>query len=181
MSLKAQQEGLTNIVTIKKEWKDVLLSEIMAAGVLDVDICREHVPQSDNYAVDYSLAAYSLFDEDIEHFFIKMIDVTKRGVFIVFRANGIDSLSEFAYGPKPYADHTCLYHILNDLGYRFDVMLFPRDYSLPMDLVFQQYRFSKKSHVELLGHLSQEDRLQEKEDGIWASFQTTDALLYLIR
>ncbi len=181
LSLKARQEGLTNITTIKKGWKDVLPSEISAAVVSDVDISREPASKSDNYAVDYSLAAYSLFDEDIEHFLTKMIDATKKGVFIVFRANGIDSLSEFAYGPKPYADHNCLYHILSDLGYRFDVMLFPRNYSLPMDIVFQQYRFSKKSHVELLGHLSREDRLQEKEDGIWASFQTTDALLYLIR
>jgi len=175
LSESARQEDLTNIVTIKKEWKDVLPSEISAACV------SGHVSKDDNSAVDYSLAAYSLFDEDIEHFLTKMIDATKKGVFIVFRAKGIDSLNEFAYGPRPYADYTCLYNILKDLGYRFDVMLFPRNYSLPMDLVFQQYRFCKKSHEELLGHLSREGRLEERADGKWASFQATDALIYLIR
>jgi SAM-dependent methyltransferase len=196
LSEKARREGLTNIVTIKKEWKDVLPSEISSvlASSVDIsdadisgehvsgaDISRKHMSKADNATVDYSLAAYSLFDEDIEHFLIKMIDATKKVVFIVFRANGIDSLHEFAYGPRPYADYNCLYHILKDLGYQFDAMLFPRNYSLPIDLVLQQYRFCKKSHEELLGHLSLESRLEERADGIWASFQATDALLYLIR
>ncbi len=176
LSEKARQEGLTNIFTIKKEWKDVLLFEISEACVSGVDIS-----DSDNSAVDYSLAAYSLFDEDIEHFLTKMIDVTEKGIFIVFRAEGVDSLNEFAFGPRPYADYTCLYHILNDLGYRFDVTLFPRNYSLPIDLVFKQYRFCKKGHEELLDHLSREGRLEERADSKWASFRATDALLYLIR
>jgi hypothetical protein len=60
-------------------------------------------------------------------------------------------------------------------------MLFPRNYYLPIDLVFKQYRFSKKGRDELLGHLSREGRLQEREDGKWAAFSSRDALLYLIR
>ncbi len=158
LSEKARQEGLTNIFTIKKEWKDV-----------------------DITSVDYSLAAYSLFVEDVENLLAKMIDVTKKGVFIVFRAEGIDSLNEFAYGTRPYADYLCLYHILKDIGYQFEEILFPRNYYLPIDLVFKQYRFSKKSHDELIGHLSREGRLQEREDGKWAAFSAKDALLYLIR
>ncbi|MDQ1262551.1 MAG: hypothetical protein QG575_1732 [Euryarchaeota archaeon] len=180
LSDKARQEGLTNIFTIRKEWKDVLPSEISTAGVSEVDISRGHVSGVDIPAVDYSLAAYSLFDEDIEHFLTKMIDATKKGVFIVFRAEGIDSLNEFAYGPRPYADYTCLYHILKDMGYLFEVILFPRNYSLPIDLVFKQYRFSKKGREELLGHLSQEGRLEDRADGEWASFKATDALIYMI-
>ena len=132
-------------------------------------------------AVDYSLAAYSLFDEDIENFLAKMIDVTRKGIFIVFRAESFDSLNEFAYGPRPHADYLCLYHILKDMGHQFEVILFPRNYYLPIDLVFKQYRFSKRSREELLGHLSREGRLQEREDGKWAAFSAKDALLYLIR
>lgn len=158
LSEKARQEGLTNIFTIEKEWKDV-----------------------DITSIDYSLAAYSLFVEDVENFLAKMIDVTKKGVFIVFRAEGIDSLNEFAYGSKSHADYLCLYHILKDMGHQFEVILFPRIYSLPIDLVFKQYRFSKRSREELLGHLSQEGRLNEREDGKWAAFSAKDALLYLIR
>jgi len=162
---KAGKEGLTNITTIEKEWKDVQASEI-----------SEYIP-----AVDYSLAAYSLFDEDIENFLSKMIDVTKKGIFIVFRADRPDSLNEFAYGPRPYADHLCLYNILKDMGHQFDTILFSRNYFLPMELVYKQYRFSKRDSEELAGHLRAEGRLQEREDGKWAAFSARDALLYLIR
>ena len=159
---KAEKQGLTNITTIEKEWKDVDIKEI-----------------GDN--IDYSLAAYSLFDEDIEEFLSKMIDITQRGIFIVFRANGSDTLNEFAFGPRPYADHICLVEILKDMGHRFDEMLFIRNYSMPIDLVFQQYRFCSKSKEELLGHLRREGRLLDRDDGRWARFQATDALLYMIR
>ncbi|MDD4652607.1 MAG: class I SAM-dependent methyltransferase [Methanothrix sp.] len=168
---KARQEGLDNILAIKKEWKDVLPSDISA-------VCSSG---EDAAIVDYSLAAYSLFDENIECFLSRMIDIARKGVFIVFRGGGVDSLNEFAYGRRPYADYICLDHILSDLGYRFDRMLFTRNYSLPVDLVFKQYRFCKKSPEQLLGHLDEEDRLIERSDGKWASFQATDALLYLNR
>ena len=169
LSEKARQEGLTNIFTIEKEWKDVHPPRFcMSFGVRMI-------------FGDYSLAAYSLFDEEIEKFLIKMIDLTRKGIFIVFRAEGFDSLNEFAYGPRPHADYLCLYHILQDMGYHFDIILFPRNYFLPLDLVFKQYRFSKRSREELVGHLSQEGRLQEREDGKWAAFSAKDALLYLIR
>jgi len=134
-----------------------------------------------DYHVDYSLAAYSIFDENIECFLTRMIDIARKGVFVVFRGGGVDSLSEFAYGRRPYEDYICLDHILSDLGYRFDKMLFSRNYSLPVDLVFKQYRFCKKSPEQLLGYHYEEDRLIERSGGKWASFQATDALLYLNR
>jgi len=180
LSEKARREGLTNIFTIEKEWKDVQPSEISSTNISEVgsggDVSAVDIP-----AIDYSLAAYSLFDEDIENFLARMIDVTRKGIFIVFRADGSDSLSEFAYGPRPYADFLCLYHILKDLGHQFEIMLFPRNYYLPINLVLKQYRFSKKGPDELLGHLDREGRLQEREDGKWAAFSSRDALLYLIR
>jgi SAM-dependent methyltransferase len=159
---KAREEGLTNITTIEKEWEDVEPSEIACS-------------------IDYALAAYSLFDEDIESFLHRMINIARKGIFIVFRANGSDTLNEFAFGPRPYADYICLMQILKDMGYLFEDMLFTRNYSLPIDLVFQQYRFCKKSKDELLGHLNKEGKLQERDDGVWAKFQATDALLHMIR
>jgi SAM-dependent methyltransferase len=196
LSEKARREGLTNISTIEKEWKDVQPSEISGAGISGVDISGGDnsrvdlsavdiplvdISSANILSVDYSLAAYSLFDKDIENFLTKMIDVTKKGVFIVFRADSIDSLNEFAYGPRPCADYHCLYHILKDMGHQFDVILFPRNYYLPIDLVLKQYRYSKRDRTELVGHLRREGRLQEREDGKWAAFSTKDALLYLIR
>jgi len=182
LSEKARGESLTNIVKIEKEWKDVRPSEISeiasaAGGYAGGDIARDNA----SYQVDYSLAAYSLFDLDIENFLKKMIDVTGKGIFIVFRAGGADSLSEYAYGPKPHADYIILGQILRDMGYQFNDHLFTRSYELPIDLVFQQYRFCRKSREELINHLKMEGRLEERTDGMWAAFKTTDALLYMIR
>lgn len=85
--------------------------------------------------VDYALTAYSLFDEEIEGFLARMIDIAREGIFIVFRGSPPGTLSEFAYGPRPQADCLCLYNILKDMGHQFDVILFPRDYHLPLEMV----------------------------------------------
>ena len=118
--------------------------------------------------VDYALAAYSLFDEEIEGFLARMIKIAREGTFIVFRGSPPDSLSEFAYGPRPQANY-------------LDVMLFPRDYHLPLEMVQKQYRFSNRKAEEIADHLRSEGRLHEREDGLWASFSSKDALLYLMR
>lgn len=187
---KAKGEGLTNIIKIEKEWKDVKPSEISeitssaggySGGYAGGEMASGIVSDNASYQVDYSLAAYSLFDLDIENFLKKMIDVTGKGIFIVFRAGGADSLSEYAYGSKPFADYICLGQILKDMGYKFNDQLFTREYQLPINLVFQQYRFCQKGREELINHLKKEGRLEERSDGMWAAFKTTDALLHMIR
>ena len=67
----------------------------------------------------------------ISRAFWKMLDVSKKGVFIVFRAGETEALSEFAYGPKPEADYLCLHYILKEMGHQFDVAIFTRNYLLP--------------------------------------------------
>ena len=187
LSDKAREEGLTNIAVIEKEWKEIRPREICELiewktshqdGRIDH---QENDPSGGSTEVDYALAAYSLFDEEIEGFLARMIEIAKRGIFIVFRASPPDSLSQFAYGPRPQADYLCLYNILKDMGHQFDVILFSRDYHLPLELVERQYRFSNRKREEISGHLQAEGRLVEREDGLWASFSTKDALLYLIR
>ncbi len=167
---KARDMGLKNITTIEKEWKDVQGSDIFE--------CSRKPLKA--YGVDYSLAAYSLFDEDIQAFLEKMIEVTRKGIFIVFRADPPDSLNQFAYGPKPYADYLCLYHILKEMGHQFDTILFSRNYSLPLDIILMQHQFSRKSHAEIADHLQMEGRLKQGEGGEWATFSTRDALIYKI-
>lgn len=167
---KARKERLTNITAIQKEWRDVEPFEIFGPNDSGIN------PQG----VDYSLAAYSLFDEHIEDFLSKMIEFTSKGVFVVFRADAPDSLNEFAYGLKPHVDYLCLYHILKEMGYQFDIILFSRNYSLPLDLVFHQYRFSGRDSQEIAAYLQAKGRLLEREDGKWASFSARDAMLYKI-
>lgn len=163
LSEKAAREGLTNMTLIEKEWSAVSPSEVSG--------------------VDYSLAAYSLFDEDIERFLQKMLDVSKKGIFIVFRAEdeSADTLSDFAYGKRTSADYSCLCHILKDMGHNFKVMLFKREYLLPLDLVYKQFRFCRREPKELADYLQAAGRLQEKGDKTWAKFSARDALLYMIR
>lgn len=167
---KARKEGRKNISVIEKEWRDVQHSEVSGSNDLGT---RAPV-------IDYSLAAYSFFDEHIENFLLKMIEVTRKGIFIVFRADSPDSLNEFAYGPRPHVDYLCLGHILKDMGYQFDTILFSRDYLLPLELVYQQYRFSGRDREEIAGHLQESGRLLVREDGKWAAFSARDAMLYMI-
>jgi len=161
----ARAEGLKNITTLIKPWSDVEMEELVGPEGRD--------------GIDYSLAAYSLFDEEIERFLQKMIDVSRRGTFIVFRAGETDPLAEFAYGKRRFADHTCLCHILSDMGYQFNVEIFRRDYLLPVCFVLKQYRFSKKTPDELLERLEDSGRIINRDDSSFASFSNKDALLYL--
>ncbi len=180
---KAKQEGLSNITILQKAWADIVPGELC-------EICCENCEMSGNGLdkspiggtgeVDYSLASYSMFDEDIVGFLQKMIDVSKKGVFIVFRAGDPEPLSEFAYGPKPFANYSCLQHILAEMGYVFRAEIFDRSYALPVDLALRQYRYSTKTQAELIEFLRAAGRLQEKDGALWASFATKDALLYLI-
>lgn len=173
---KAKEEGLNNITTLEKMWHDVGPGEIH--GILDDGLDKNLVGGTGE--VDYSLASYSLFDEDIVGFLQKMIDVSKKGAFIVFRAGEPEPLSEFAYGSKPFANYICLQHILADMGCEFCTEIFDRSYALPVDLALRQYRYSIKTQAELIDFLRAEGRLQEKDGALWASFATKDALLYLI-
>jgi hypothetical protein len=67
------------------------------------------------------------------------------------------------------------------MGYQFDAELFLRNYILPLELVFKQYRFSRRSPKEIADHLRAKGRLLERADGDWASFISKDALLYMLR
>ncbi|ABK14821.1 MAG: methyltransferase domain-containing protein [Methanothrix sp.] len=127
--------------------------------------------------IDYTLAAYSLFHEDIEAFLRRMIDVSHSGVFIVFRAEPPDPLTDFAYGPKPHLDYRCLQSILREMGYDFEVDVFPRDYRLPIRYVLKQYRYSERSPEEIIDYLRNTDRLDED---MMVSFHSSDALLHTL-
>jgi len=157
---KAHEKGLGNIKTITKEWASVDLQELGE--------------------VDYSLAAYSLFDEDIEGFLRRIMECSKKGAFIIFRAGEIDPLNDFAYGKRPSADYLCLQKILEEMGYHFRAEVFSREYRLPLKCVFHQFRFSEKSREEITNFLQDAGRLTSEENGLMASFSNKDALLYYL-
>lgn len=148
--------GIDNITAVCGSWPDAEIAE----------------------RIDYTLAAYSLFHEDIEAFLRRMIDISRSGIFIVFRAEPPDPLTDFAYGSLPHADYRCLHSILMEMGHEFDVELFPRDYRLPLRHVLRQYRYSERSPEEITDYLRSAGRLDEE---MMVSFHSSDALLYTLR
>ena len=153
--LMRKASGIDNITTVCGAWPDAEIAE----------------------RIDYTLAAYSLFHEDVESFLRRMIEVAHSGVFIVFRAEPPDPLNDFAYGPKPHVDYRCLQSILRETGYVFDVDIFPRDYRLPLSHVLKQYRYSERSPEEITDYLRSTGRLDED---MMVSFHSSDALLYTL-
>ncbi|MDH7596274.1 MAG: class I SAM-dependent methyltransferase [Methanothrix sp.] len=150
-----------------------------ARGVDNIKALCDAWPEAEiSDRIDYTLAAYSLFQEDVEAFLRRMMEVSHLGVFIVFRAEPPDPLNDFAYGPRPHVDHRCLHSILRDMGHDFDVELFPRDYRLPIGYVLKQYRYSERSPEEIMDYLRSTGRL---DDEMRVSFHSTDALLYTLR
>ncbi|MCX8207450.1 MAG: class I SAM-dependent methyltransferase [Methanothrix sp.] len=154
--LMRKARGIDNIKTVCDAWPDAEIRD----------------------RIDYTLAAYSLFHEDIETFLRRMIEVSHSGVFIVFRAEPADPLNDFAYGPKPHVDYRFLHSILREMGHNFDVELFPRDYRLPISYVLKQYRYSERSPEELTDYLRITGRLDES---MTVGFHSCDALLYTLR
>lgn len=78
---KAKQEGLSNITILQKAWADIVPGEL---GEIRCENCDmggnglDKSPIGGTGEVDYSLASYSMFDEDIVGFLQKMIDVSKK-------------------------------------------------------------------------------------------------------
>lgn len=158
---KAEADKCDNIVYIEKEWKKVSEDEI------------GHV--------DYSLAAYSFFEDDICPFLEKLIHMAKKGVFLVFRAGRGDLLREYAYNKKNSVDYLHLYNILSEMGYMFNVEIFNFDYKLPLPFVYRLYPYSIKTEDEIFNYLDENNRLVKKQNSYEVLCQRKDALLYLIK
>ena len=92
---KARSRGIYNIEIISSRWGEVDPRQL-------VDL-------------DFSLAAYSIFEEDVYSFLKKMIDVSSRGVLLVFRAGRMDPLQEFVYGPRLQVDYSVCLQMLVEM------------------------------------------------------------------
>lgn len=158
---KAQNNQCENISYVEKEWKNVSKEEIGN--------------------IDYALASYSFFEDDICSFLEKSISVASKGIFFVFRAGMGDPLREFVYDTKNSLDYGCLYNILREMGYFFNVEIFKSDYKLPLSFVYRSYPFTNKTKDEIFDYLKNNNRLTKESVNYKVSFQRFDALLYLIK
>ena len=158
---KAKIAKCENILYLEKEWKNVSKDQLGK--------------------VDYSLAAYSFFEDDICSFLEKSISVASKGIFLVFRAGRGDPLREYVYDTKNSVDFLHLYNILSEMGYLFNVEIFTSDYTLPLNFVYRSYPYTNKTEGEIFNYLSNNDRLVKQNSSYEVLCQRKDALLYLIK
>ncbi|MFA7690931.1 MAG: class I SAM-dependent methyltransferase [Methanofastidiosum sp.] len=158
---KAKIAKCENILYMENEWKNVSKDEIGK--------------------VDYSLAAYSFFEDDICSFLEKSISVASKGIFLVFREGMGDPLREYIYNTKNSVDFLHLYNILYEMGYIFNVELFTSDYQFPLPFVYRSYPHTNKTEDEIFNYLKNNNRLIKKSDSYEVFCQRKDALLYLIK
>lgn len=158
---KAKIAKCENILYLENEWKNVSIDQLGK--------------------VDYSLASYSFFEDDILSFLEKSISVASKGIFLVFRAGRGDPLREYAYDTKNSVDFLHLYNILSEMGYLFNVEIFTSDYILPLNFVYRSYPFTNKTEDEIFNYLSNNNRLVKQNDSHGVLCQRKDALLYLIK
>ncbi len=158
---KAKNNNSNNIIYLEKEWNEASKEELGT--------------------VDYTLASYSFFDDDIYSFLEKSIFTASKGIFLVFRAGKGDPLREFAYDTKNSVDFLCLYNILHDMGYIFNVEIFTSDYTLPLEFVYESYPYTNKTEDEIYSYLKNNNRLIKESDSYKVLCQRKDALLYLIK
>jgi len=155
---QAQAQSIDNIVLQQASWPEA------AAALVE--------------PVDYCLASYSMFTDDIRAFLSRLAETARRGFFIVFRAGPVDPLRTFCYGPAFAVDYLCLYNILHDLGYLCDVHIVERQYMIPLSLVIEQYRFSHRTPAEIEYFLRENGRLVDKDGEQHCRHRVLDALLY---
>ncbi|NPV51371.1 MAG: methyltransferase domain-containing protein [Candidatus Methanofastidiosum sp.] len=158
---KAKTAKRNNILYLEKEWKDASKEELSG--------------------IDYSIAAYSFFEDDICSFLEKAISVSSKGIFFVFRAGRGDPLREFVYDTKNSVDFLHLYNILYEMGYIFNVEIFTSEYILPLSFVYRSYPYTNKTEDEIFNYLKNNGRITNESNSYQVLCQRKDALLYLIK
>lgn len=127
-----------------------------------------HNLTEENISNDQFWRSYGIYDQVLMHSGYPGEILTKVSSFIPARATFLDIGAGTGAFAIPLSRKTAKTIAIDPSAYQLQILI-------------EQYHFSKKGSEELLGHLSREGRLHEREDGKWAAFSAIDALLYLIR
>jgi ubiquinone/menaquinone biosynthesis C-methylase UbiE len=165
LASKCADGCIHNVNFINEEWKHVD-EEKYAQALRDVD---------------YTIAAYSIIDPDIESFLKKMYCVSTKGMFIVYRTGERDPLEEFAHGKKRSIDYQYILRVMEEMGLDASVEILQRDYWLPLDLVMRKFKECKRSGSELYNFICESERLDTSSGESKVSFSTKDALIYIFK
>jgi hypothetical protein len=159
-----RQNSIKDPGLIHKRWEDVTLDEI-----------GRH---------DIVLAAYSFEMQDIAAALDKMILAAGRYCFLIHTAGHdlTETLREQS-GIQPGPDYIYLYNILYDAGYRPNVVIISRRYSLPvaqqMSMFAMNPGLTEVQQQKLYGHLESTGRLEKHDGEIWVHRHHKDALIWL--
>lgn len=165
LTSKCTDAGIHNVIFINKEWKHV-----------DEEKYSEALKD-----VDYTVAAYSIIDPDIGSFLKKMYNVSREGMFIVYRAGERDPLEEFAHGKKRSIDYEYILSFIQEMGLTANVEILQRNYCLPLDLVMRKFKDCRRSGSELYNFIIENGRLDVSSGERKVSFYTKDALIYILK
>jgi SAM-dependent methyltransferase len=160
------QNGIKNPELIPKRWEDVSLAEV-----------GRH---------DIVLAAYSFEMQDIAAALEKMLQAARRYCFLIHTAgHDLTGLLGELLGVRSGPDYIYLYNVLYQLGYRANVEIISRQYSLPVELQMRMFALnpglSEEQQRILYRYLETEGRLERHDDQIWIKRQHKDALIWLAR
>jgi SAM-dependent methyltransferase len=128
--------------------------------------------------VDYALSAYSMIDPDLEGFIQRMIDTTRRGFFLIYRAGEPDPVDRYVFGDRPRAGYRYITRALDRLGPSYRVDYFKRAYSLPIPIYLRRYQESDKKSEDILAFLQDHGRLNGDST---VSCEVTDAMIAVLK
>jgi len=160
----ALRNGVSNLRILPQRWESVRLDEI-----------GQH---------DVVLAAYSFEMKDIKTALEKMYQASKRYcLFIHSAGHDLTDLIHVMLGVVSGPDYIYLYNVFYQLGYRANVDIFTRNYSIPLDLQMQMFAINpglnENQQQTLYQYLDTHGRLIQRNGQKWVNRQHKDALIWI--
>ncbi len=159
-----RQNNIREPVLINKRWEEVSLEEIGRQDIV--------------------LAAYSFEMQDIRAALQKMVQVAEKYCFFIHTAgHDLTILLREQLGVPSGPDYIYLYNILYEEGYRPNVEIISRSYSLPLEQQMSMFAMNPgltgEQQRELYHYLELTGRLENHNGEIWVKRRHKDAMIWL--
>jgi hypothetical protein len=158
------RSGILDAVLMHKRWEDVSVDEIGRQDIV--------------------LAAYSFEMQDIAAALEKMAQAAAKYCFFIHSAgHDLTGPMRERLGVRPGPDYIYLYNILYEAGYRPNVEIISRQYSLPvaqqMNMFAMNPGLTAEQQQELYQYLESTGRLENHDGEMWVKRRHKDAMIWL--
>lgn len=148
---KADTQGISNLRVLERSWEEVGKEELGPHDVVT--------------------AGYCLFMRDIVSALEKMIAIARKRVFLVHIAgHDLQGVMQELLGlTARVPDYKVLLHVLHEMGLRGSVKIFRREYTLPLNLQMDVFRYTRglsDDQVAVLEHHLVTKRRIGVQDGV---------------